>query len=436
VIGNSAFDRFWRANLDLEFQRFRNQLTFVWGTDLSFAEMLKRCATLPADSAIFYAYLSVDSAGFPHSEEDTLAQLHASANAPIFGLQSTQLGHGIVGGPLMSMDNLSRNAAGAALRILNHESPGSVRVSTQLPGPNLFDWRELSRWHIGENLLPEGSRVEFREPTLWQRYKWYVVASVLACFIEALLILTLFANLFRRRRAEQSLRQSQEALSHMSQRLIEAQEKERSRIAVELHDDINQRLAVLMMQLTLLNKTLPGSMGAARKKLTVATEHAAKLITDIQALSHRFHSPTLKYMGLIPAADALCREFSAAQNIEIQFHADHADKVSELPEDISVCVFRVLQEALQNVGKHSGATCVQVSVTEGLDTVQLTVRDDGTGFHPERTSVGAGLGLPSMIERMKLVNGHVSINSEPGRGTVIEAIVPLEPTKKVASAGR
>src|SRR5262249_54454193 len=153
-------------------------LTFIWGNELSFAEMLKRCATLPPGSAIFYALLSVDAAGFPHTEEDALTALRAVANAPIFGLQSSQLGRGIIGGPLMSMDDLSRNAAGAAVRILNHESPEDVRVPAQLPGPNLFDWRELRRWHISENSLPAGSAVRFREPTLWQQYRWYVLASV------------------------------------------------------------------------------------------------------------------------------------------------------------------------------------------------------------------------------------------------------------------
>src|SRR5262249_41284748 len=147
---------FWREDLGREFERFLNQLTFVWGNELSFAEMLRRCATLPPNSAILYALLSVDAAGFPHTEGDALPELHAVANAPIFGVQSSQMGRGIVGGPLMSMDDLSRNATGVAVRILNHESPETVRIPPQLPGPNIFDWRELQRWHISEKLLPAG----------------------------------------------------------------------------------------------------------------------------------------------------------------------------------------------------------------------------------------------------------------------------------------
>jgi ABC-type uncharacterized transport system substrate-binding protein len=135
VLGDSPLERFWREELNREFEHFQGQLTFVWGNELSFSEMLKRCATLPPNSAILYALLSVDATGFAHTEEDALTELHAMANAPIFGLQGSQLGRGIVGGPLMSIDDLSRNAAVAALRILNHESPASVKIPPQLPGP-------------------------------------------------------------------------------------------------------------------------------------------------------------------------------------------------------------------------------------------------------------------------------------------------------------
>jgi signal transduction histidine kinase len=217
----------------------------------------------------------------------------------------------------------------------------------------------------------------------------------------------------------------------MSRGLIEAQEKERSWIALELHDDINQRLAVLAMQLSLLGKSLP-SVDAARKRLTVANQHVAELISGVQVLSRRLHSPSLKHIGLAQAAEALCNEFSAAHQIHIEFRSDNTPR--DLPEDISVCLFRVLQEALQNVAKHSGTERVQVLLTGGTDIVQLTVRDEGSGFHVKRTRAGNGLGLPSMMERLKLVNGHVSIDSEPGRGTVVQASVPVRSAKK-ARAG-
>jgi signal transduction histidine kinase len=433
VLGSSPLERFWREDLGREFQRFQNQLTFVWGNDLSFTEMLKRCATLPPNSAIFYALLSVDAAGFSHTEEDALAQLHAVANAPIFGVQSSQMGGGIVGGPLMSMDDLSRNATSAAIRILNHESPATIKIHPQLPGPTIFDWRELQRWHIRENLLPADSIVQFREPTPWQRYKWYVLAIILVCFVETLLVTSLLVNLIRRRRAEQSLRESREAMSDMSQRLIEAQEKERSWISLILHDDINQRLAALRLQLSLFGNRLPSSMDARQEELTAANRQIGELISDIQAVSHRLYSPSLKHVGLVQTAEALCREFSAAKHIDIQFHSNKILK--NVPEEIRLCLFRVLQEALQNMAKHSGARRGQVILIGSPDKIELTVRDEGTGFHAKKAMLSGGLGLPSMEQRLKSVNGQVSIDSEPGRGTVIHVRVPLEFKQKAAHSG-
>jgi signal transduction histidine kinase len=302
-----------------------------------------------------------------------------------------------------------------------------------LPGPAMFDWRELQRWHIRENLLPAGSIVQFREPTPWQRYKWVVLGSVLVFFAETLLISSLLVNLIRRRRAEHSLRESREALSDMSGRLIEAQEKERSWIALILHDDINQRLAALRLQLSLFGNRLPSSLDARQEELTAANRQIGELISDIQAMSHRLYSPSLKHVGLVQTAEALCREFSAAKHIDIQFHSNKILK--NVPEEIRLCLFRVLQEALQNMAKHSGARRGQVILIGSPDKIELTVRDEGTGFHAKKAMLSGGLGLPSMEQRLKSVNGQVSIDSEPGRGTVIQVRVPLHFKQKAAHSG-
>lgn len=433
VVGDSPQDRFWREDLGREFQRFQNQLTFVWSNDLSFAEILKRSATLPPDSAILYALLSVDAAGVPHTELDTLTELHASANAPIFGMEGSQMGRGIVGGPLMSMQDLSYKTAGVAARLLGHESPAAIKTPVQEAGPGVFDCRELRRWNISEDLLPDGSIVQFREPTLWQRYRWYVLGSVLVFLAEALLISSLLANLTRRRRAETSLLESREALSRMSQRLIETQENERTRIAFELHDDINQRLAALVLQLDLFARSLPASMDHTQQDLTAARRNVGELIGDIRSLSHRLHSPTLEIIGLSRAAEALCREFSAAQQIDIEFRSDSISK--DFPADIGLCLYRVLQEALQNMAKHSRTTKGQVVLTKGPDAVEIIVSDEGAGFNPVEVFFGDGLGLPSMKERLKSLGGQISIESRPGRGTVIHARVPLESRKQAARTG-
>ena len=169
VMGSGQIGRFWRQELEEQFKRFHDRLTFVWSDDLSLAEILRRCASLPEHSAIFYFTFGTDAAGAAYADERVLAELHATANAPLFAAHSVYLGSGIVGGRLMSIDDLSRHTADAAIRILNGASPSSVRVPPQSPGQPIFDWRELQRWGIPESRLPPGSVVRYRSPSLWQR---------------------------------------------------------------------------------------------------------------------------------------------------------------------------------------------------------------------------------------------------------------------------
>jgi PAS domain S-box-containing protein len=213
VIGDSPLEQFWLSELQSVMAPFTNRVGVTWLNKLSYPEMLKRCATLPPHSAIYYALLYVDADGVPHREQRALSRLQAVANAPIFGVQDSQLGRGIVGGPLMEIDQLSRNAAAAALRVLGGESPESVRFPAQGPGPPQFDWRELRRWGIDEALLPPGSEIRFRQPTLWEQHRWRILAIAALCVVEAALIVLLAANLARRRRAERSLRESEQRLS-------------------------------------------------------------------------------------------------------------------------------------------------------------------------------------------------------------------------------
>jgi len=217
---------------------------------------------------------------------------------------------------------------------------------------------------------------------------------------------------------------AEEALSTVSQKLIEAQEEERSRLARELHDDINQRVALLAVNLEGLKQGLPASSAELREQVVEAIKQAGDVGKDIQALSHRLHSPRLEYLGLAAAAASFCREFSDLQKVEIAFHSENIPK--ELPQDISVCLFRVLQEAIQNATKHSGSGHFQVSLRGGANEIRLTVRDWGIGFDPAAARKGRGLGLTSMKERLKLVAGELSIESQPQRGTTIHARVPLK----------
>jgi PAS domain S-box-containing protein len=218
------------------------------------------------------------------------------------------------------------------------------------------------------------------------------------------------------------------ALSTMSQQLIRAQEDERAWIARELHDDIGQRLSLMMMNLQrLCDRT---SLIEIRDGIHKALQQASDLGDEMRALSHRLHSPYLDYVGLEAAASAYCRELAEQHKLEIGLHSENIPP--DLSREISLCLFRILQEALQNAIKHSRSQHFRVLLKSATNEIELVVHDTGTGFEPQQAFKGRGIGLSSMKERLKLVNGKVSIDSELGRGTTIHARVSLSP-KSVAA---
>jgi signal transduction histidine kinase len=222
----------------------------------------------------------------------------------------------------------------------------------------------------------------------------------------------------------------QRALSNVSRKLIEAHEEERTWIARELHDDINQRIALVVVNLETLKQGLPDPDGPAIHRVEQASKEIKELGTDVQALSHRLHSSKLELLGLAAASAGFCRELSQRQSVEINFQSEGVPK--NLPEEIALSLFRVLQEALQNAIKHSGERKFEVSLNGTSNEIQLTVYDSGIGFDVDQTIKGHGLGLTSMKERLKLIDGQLFIHSRIHGGTRIHASVPISGRMKSA----
>jgi PAS domain S-box-containing protein len=213
-------------------------------------------------------------------------------------------------------------------------------------------------------------------------------------------------------------KKAEEALSGMTRKLVEAQEQERARIARELHDDINQRLALLRIELDQLRNN-PSEVGSRVLELEKRTDEISR---DVQAVAYELHSSKLEYLGAVVAMKSWCTEFGQRHGIEIDCRHDVR---SILPPEVGLCLFRVLQEALHNAAKHSGAKQVEVQLAERSGEIQLIVSDLGKGFDAETIREGRGLGLTSMQERVRLVNGTIIIRSKPMAGTTIHARVPL-----------
>jgi PAS domain S-box-containing protein len=280
-------------------------------------------------------------------------------------------------------------------------------------------WKEMHRRGLsGETLRCEEDRWQREDGTIkwvrWEIRPWTAPSGA----IRGILI---FAEDITQGK------QLEIAISEMSQRLIESQEQERTRIARELHDDIGQRLALLTGELYQLTQGHPDLHAEVRARLRELQKQTTGIAVDIQSLSHELHSAKLEYLGLVVAMKSFCREFGEQQAVAVDFESQ--DLPISVPPDISLCLFRVLQEALHNSAKHSGARTIEVDFRVTSADLQLTVRDAGMGFDGEAAKQSRGLGLISMQERVKAVKGRFSVESQPGGGTTIRACVPLDSPK-------
>jgi len=222
-------------------------------------------------------------------------------------------------------------------------------------------------------------------------------------------------------------RTSELAARELSGRLINAQEDERRRIARDLHDDLSQRLSLLSIDLQLLNRPRGQQRGAVAELASQIEE----ISSEVHKVAYRPHPAKLDQLGLQIAAKSWCRDVMQQSESKVEFTA--SDVPVDIPIDIALCVYRVLQEALRNVVRHSGASSARVELTGTGDSLQLVVSDAGRGFDSSASGGAHGLGLLSMRERVSLLNGHIAVQSRPGEGTRVAVTVPFVVRDAVAS---
>ena len=410
VMGDSPLEKFWIAEMRRAFQPYASRVGFSWFNDLPFAEVQKRAAVLPAQSVILYIMLVTDAAGVPYNHDEALNNLRSVANVPIFGWFEGQLGRGIVGGTLHKDHTVGVEAARTAIGILKGEAPATIGTRLLDKSASAYDWRELQRWGISESRLPAGAEVRFRTPSLWEQHKLLILSGVGIVLFQATLITALLIQRVRRRRAEK------EAVD-LSGRLLTAHEDERRRLARELHDDLTQRLARLAIDAGRME-----NVSTAPEGLRPLREDLVRLSEDVHALSYRLHPSVLDDLGLVEALKAECDRVAGHGELRVDVEASGVPK--GLPAEASLCLFRVAQEALSNAARHARASAVTVLLSPSGKGLQLAISDNGSGFDPARSRERASLGLASMRERVRLLQGELDIESTAGRGTTVVAWVP------------
>jgi signal transduction histidine kinase len=227
-------------------------------------------------------------------------------------------------------------------------------------------------------------------------------------------------------------RLAEEVLSDLNRRVIEAEERERDRIAKDLHENVGQRLALLAIAIEQLKNDFPHQTVELLERMDAVWRKTLEILADVKASAHELYSPRLEYLGIAAVMRAFCEEFGERKGVEIDFRSHGFP--NHLPPDVSICLFRVLQEALHNGVMHSEVQKFSVQLWGESDEVHLKVSDSGVGFDLRAARTGRGLGLVRIEQRIKLVNGKSSIDSRPEEGTTIKVSAPLRSVHDSMSA--
>ncbi len=233
-----------------------------------------------------------------------------------------------------------------------------------------------------------------------------------------------------RRRMEEALKESEEILRRrndelrdLTGRLLAAAEEERARIALELHDDLNQQLAILGLDLGRLERQARDTPAEFGDRVQSLQDRVGKLSDDVRGLAYRLHPSVLDYLGLEAALESECAQFSSRERMRADFTA--VDVPEDVPQDVALCLYRIAQEGLRNAARHASSPRATVALVGDSSGIRLRVKDYGRGFDPSLQSVHHGLGIVGMQERARLVSGRLTVESRPGHGTVVEVWVPL-----------
>jgi signal transduction histidine kinase len=418
VLGSGPISKFWRPYLEDQFRRFRDRLTFVWFDDLSLPNLLHRSASLPRDSAIFYLTFGTDADGRSYPDELVFSAFRETANAPMFGVQSAMLGHGIVGGALMPIDDLSRNTAAAAVRLLNGTPPRSINVPPQSPGLATFDARELHRWGIPENRLPAGSVVSYRNPSLWQEHKRGILGAAGALIVQALLIIGLLYQRRARQRAETESTRNLMLAADANRR--ETMSALTSSIAHELGQPLSSMMhnATALERMVAANRATPDMIGEILSDIRTQGVHATQVIDRQRTMlrSRQLDKKPIDLRAVVTESLALVAHDMKARQVETAVdQPSHLCVINGDPVLLQQVLVNLLINAMDAMAETPPPRRHVTIRTEVKPTdVTISVRDrgkgvpasiEGTVFTPFVTTKSHGMGIGLTIAQT-IIHAH------------------------------
>ncbi len=440
VIGDSPNERFWRLQIERELEPLKNRVTFLFYNELSFDETLKQAASLPPNSAIFWVQPQVDVLGAVNEGDRALRELSKVANAPIFSYDDSFFSGEIVGGPMTSVSVTTRTTTDVALRILGGEKPAAITTPVLQYGPAKYDWRQLQRWGISESRLPPGSEIYFREPTLWDRYRWQIVVIVALAFAQAAFIGVLVNERRRRRYFEvQASRRSAE-LAHFN-RYSTAGE-----LTASIAHELNQPLGAILINAETAELLLKSS--------SPNLDELREIVTDIRRDDQRADNVLQRLRSLLKKAPSEIRNVDlnelAGESIQLLSPLSIARKVKLSafttpmslpigadPVQLQQVIVNLIVNAMDAMSKMPGAERrVTVHTTRADNFAEVSVSDTGPGIPPEKikevfepffTTKAQGMGIGLSIARtiIEAHDGRIWAENKTGGGAVFHISLPL-----------
>jgi signal transduction histidine kinase len=440
VMGNSPNERFWTLQVEKELEPLKKRVTFLFYNELSFDEILGQVASLPPHSAIFWGQLQVDAIGTMLEGDRALRELSAVANAPIFSFDDSFFDGGIVGGPMSSVFAITRITTDVALRILGGEKPAAITTPVLQYGPAKYDWRQLQRWRISESRLPPGSEIQFREPTMWERYRQQVVAGCALLLLQAALISDLLYERHRRQLAEVQVGRRTQQLIH-SNRFSVAGE-----LTAMMAHELNQPLGAILTNAETAELILKSSAPSLHE--------LGEIITDIRRDDQRASEVLLRLRSILRRAPFQNRNFDlneiASESIQLlsplarDRKVDLSAVIAPMPLPItgdSVQLQQVITNLIVNamdvMSKMPRAERRVIVCTGQADNfAELSVSDTGPGipsdkvkevFEPFFTTKPQGMGIGLSIARtiVEAHNGRIWAENQAGTGAVFHVRLPL-----------
>ena len=441
VHGSSPIEKFWVQNYREAVQRLTNRVTFEWLNALSLGDLLKRVTQLPPHSAVYFTTFHVDADGVPQDSDRVFDQLYKTANAPVFSFNDTKFGHGVVGGPMLSTQDLASRTAAVAVRLLNGEAAGSIKIPPVGLSAPIYDWRELYRWGISESNLPPGSTVEFREPTTWQRYRAEILAIMAAL---AMLTILLVWSLYEHRRrgiAEAASRQLANDLARMN-RFATAGELTAS-IAHEIRQPLAAIAAFGSASLNWINADEPDLDEAriAIEKVVKESHRAGDFIKGVRAMFNteedtRTQIDLNELIEQIVGIMAGSIKFNEVA-LELVLRKDVPLVMMGDPTQLQQVILNLVMNAVEAMrGSEMGLLHIETKVRAAAAVI--TVRDSGPSvdqkvvdkmFEPFFTTKPGGMGMGLAICRT-IVEAHGgSLTATPSKphGMEFVIVVPLHP---------